>query len=209
MAKDHYLAKSYITRNRWFSFWYQLSEIMSLPVKSILEIGPGNKIVYDILKKMGYDIKTYDNDPELNPDYLGDINQIDKAKIAECDIVVAFQMFEHIPYKDFLESLIKLKKISRKYLYVSLPYTNKNSRFFSLNILSYPLPSINFSFIRKYISKKIDWIFNGIHYWELGTKQNSIETLELDLNERGWIIKKKFMAPENPYHYFFLCEKKQ
>ena len=68
-----YFNINYLYKGRWISYWYQIKEVISLKGHSILEIGPGNKIVSDTLKKMGLEIKTMDTDPDTNPDFINNI----------------------------------------------------------------------------------------------------------------------------------------
>ncbi len=66
--------------------------------KNILEIGPGDHLVTDFLRRKGLRVDTMDNDPMLYPDYQRDIRhpwEIDKKY--EC--IVAAEVFEHLPFK--------------------------------------------------------------------------------------------------------------
>ena len=112
---------SAINENRFSSLFMQIKSVTNLSnVKNILEIGPGNQFFSTIIKMLGYEIKTNDIKKRTNPNYLGDIREI---KIEEkFDLVVAFEVLQHIPFNELKSTLIKLGNISDKYILISLPY---------------------------------------------------------------------------------------
>ena len=57
-----YFDQSYLSARRWSSYAIQIREAMLAKPKKILEIGPGNNIVTENLKKLGYEVKTLDID---------------------------------------------------------------------------------------------------------------------------------------------------
>ena len=112
---------SAINENRFSSLFMQIKSVTNLSnIKNILEIGPGNQFFSTIIKMLGYEIKTNDIKKRTNPNYLGDIREI---KIEEkFDLVVAFEVLQHIPFNELKSTLIKLGNISDKYILISLPY---------------------------------------------------------------------------------------
>lgn len=202
-----YHTNRYLSRERWMSYWTQIHEALRLEVRDILEVGPGNNIVSSVLGEMGCLVKTFDNDPLNHPDFLGDI-LVDMKKITgEYELVLACQVLEHIPYSHFTETLRYFYQISRKYLIISLPYTNRGSLKFYLSFMFLP-------FLRKISYIKImtlfpcKWKFNGEHYWEIGVKNCSLKRILNDISNTGWKILRHYPVKENPYHYFIICEKK-
>ena len=107
---------------RLFSYLLQIKQVLELneEVSSILEIGIGNGFFAHTLKWMGYNIKTFDINPDYSPDYLGDIRytSIDET----FDMVASFECFQHIPYKDFEKTITKISLLAKKYVFISLPY---------------------------------------------------------------------------------------
>ena len=202
-----YFDQSYLSARRWSSYAIQIREAMLAKPKKILEIGPGNNIVTENLKKLGYEVKTLDIDNRLGVDYIGSVT--DKILLKELegkfDLIIACEIFEHIKYSDFKEVLGLLKEVAPKMI-VSLPHTELNSRFIHF-ALKFPLIK-EFSFSTKIFYKKTKYEFNGEHYWEMGTVGHSIKKISHDIVETGWQIKKRFFNPDNPYHYFLILEGK-
>lgn len=206
MLENEYANRRYLTPQRWSGYWHQIDEVMDSGARDVLEIGPGNKIVSDVLKKIGFNVKTLDFDPEIKPDYLKDLTKLDPKDIPEFDLILACEIFEHIPYEDFLNSLKKMLEVSNKYLVISLPYVLKGSFIFSLGAMIYPIFRWK-KFIKKFIVSPTKWEYNGKHYWELGTKQTPLRKVLKDIKLAGWKIKKGYIVKEDPYRYFIICEK--
>lgn len=112
------------TVDRFIHYFQQIHHCLLLKPKKILEIGPGDCSVTDFLRRKGINVKTFDSDENLFPDYLGDIRE--KFKFDEkFDLVLASQVLEHINIKYLGAILENIKNILTEdgYLVVSLPYT--------------------------------------------------------------------------------------
>ena len=106
----------------WLDYWEQFDLIKKEYPKSILEIGVGTGMLGLILKKQGYKYKSVDVESSLLPDIVCDIIKI-PLKDNSCDVVCAFQVLEHIPYKDFEKALRELKRIAKKKVIISIPFS--------------------------------------------------------------------------------------
>jgi hypothetical protein len=99
--KNHYLQRKYASLERFISYFYQIDFIRKAKAKKILFIGVGDGLVSDYLKKIPeMEIVTYDIDPALHPDVVGDVRRLN-FKDNEFDLVAAFEVLEHIPFKEF------------------------------------------------------------------------------------------------------------
>ena len=76
MNRNVYRFKKYVDLKRWLSYWHQINEVLELNPKNVLEIGVGNQIVSDCLKKQGLAVKALDIDKKLKPDLVADVNQM-------------------------------------------------------------------------------------------------------------------------------------
>ncbi len=201
--KEKYSSGNYLTSNRLSTYYMVINEIIGLKPHKVLEVGPGNYIVTDILEKMGICVKTLDFDETLSPDYVCDIADYENLPDEKFDCIIASQVFEHIKYSDFINSLKKLRE-NANYLILTLPFTSRHSLFFHF---SFYLPLIkNVVVSYKIIYKRIPHIFNGQHYWEIGKKGNQLSKVKKDILNAGWRIKKKYINHKNPYHYFFILK---
>ncbi|MBA2859848.1 hypothetical protein [Methanococcus maripaludis] len=188
----------YINIERWNSFYYQLKEIIKLSPKNILEIGPGSNVLKNILNEYNIEYKSADVDKKTEPDYLLDIRNLSSID-EKFDVVVAFQILEHLPYKYFLPNLKELDKVSKKYVLISLP----------VNGISYRLNLKLSKYINLDRSGKIPFLNTKLykeHYWEINHNY-TLKTIRNDIN-KVFNINHEYQCKENPYHYFFILEKK-
>ena len=65
-----YKFHQYDYKDRWVSYWHQIDEVLKLEPKTVLEIGIGNGLVTEYLKKHGVEVKTLDIEKKLNPNFL-------------------------------------------------------------------------------------------------------------------------------------------
>jgi len=109
----------------WTYYWHQADLIRSKIKEGdrILEIGVGTKFTANYLRSKGFEVVTMDIDPDKKPDIVGNIVE-DELK-EDFDYVLAFEVFEHIPFDDFKQVLGKLGRICRKGLLISLPRNEK------------------------------------------------------------------------------------
>ncbi len=207
VSKYHYFNKKYDNLNRFISYYYQIDIIRSLNARNILEIGKGNGLVSNYLKKSGLKIKTVDFDENLNPDYVADVRDLSNIK-EEFDTVVAFEILEHIPFKDFKQALKEISRISKKYVLISLPYRSTGFEFI-----------FKFPFIRTLFKKDFLRLFyrislrfkgfesSGQHYWEIDSGKWKLRKIRKVLKE-DFNIFKEVSPPLDSFHYFFVLEKK-
>ncbi|MDD3178668.1 MAG: class I SAM-dependent methyltransferase [Candidatus ainarchaeum sp.] len=202
--KDHYY-NNYDDILRWISYYYQIDNILKLKPKSVLEIGVGNKTTYNYLKDK-INITTCDFDKNLKPDIVGDIRNL-PIKDKTYDVVCAFEVLEHIPFSDFKKAIKELKRVSKKYVIISIPYS---SIYFN-NVFKFPL--INRIFHKRFIEMTIKiplffkkHKFNGEHYWEIGKKGYPIKKIRKIIKTEYKIIKEE-SSLLNKYHYYFILQK--
>lgn len=91
----------YLSIERWCSYYYQIKEINELNPESILEVGPGNNFIRKFLSDKSINYKSVDVDSTTNPDIVSDIRNLSKITDQRFDLVVAFQVLEHLPYSYF------------------------------------------------------------------------------------------------------------
>lgn len=204
--KEHY-HRNYDSITRFVSYFYQIDLIKKLNPHHILEIWVWNKTVSNYLKENGMKIDTCDFDKNLNPDYVADIRNL-PFKDQTYDVVVAYEIIEHIPREEVDKALSELHRVSNKYVIVSIPYASAWFEF----IIKIPLLDriiknnfINIFFRIPYFFWKIK--FNGEHYWEMWRKWYPISKIRTILKKYFNIIN-EVRPIMNHLHYFFILEKK-
>lgn len=200
--KQHYNFNSYCFEGRFVSYWHQLKEIFALEPSSILEIGVGDRVVENYIKSnsvMSY--TSLDIDKDLSPDIVADIIDI-PIEDGSFDVVCAFEVLEHLPFEKFADVLKELKRVSKKYILISLPHWGRH---FALELKLPFFGVVRFQYKCSWWS--IEHKFNGQHYWEIGKKGFSLRVVKQIIKSEGLEIKKDYVVFNSPYHHFFVLEK--
>jgi predicted SAM-dependent methyltransferase len=200
-----YVSKKYITPARWTSYSVVIKEILKMEPQTILEIGPGNKIVFKILSSMGFTVNTMDIDERIDPDYVCDITSDNIKKMEKSfDLVLAEEVLEHIRYEDALSALKNLRHITDK-LIITLPHTNMGAAFW---YIAWKIPMFKKSdYSTKVFFRRKKHVFNGQHYWEIGKRGYSLNKVLKDMTGSGWKVDSTYINPDNTYHRVFMLSK--
>lgn len=209
VKETHYFRKKYDDLGRFISYFYQVHTAQEYSKKGekILEIGKGSGFFADYLKKLGCDVTTCDFDKNLSPDIVADIRSL-PIKDASFYLVTAFEVLEHIPYEDLPKALSELKRVSKKYVVISLPYRSTGWEW----VLKFP--GIRTIFKKPFLSffLRLPLRFGGIevsgqHYWEIDFWKYSLGKIR-KLLEGNFRILKEIRPVLSHYHLFFVLEKK-
>jgi hypothetical protein len=134
--------------------------------EKILEIGVGTGLLSNTLKKRGWNIQTLDIDAGKQPDHCASALDFDYAG-HDIETVVAFEIFEHIPFTTFEKVIKKLSDSNIKNLYFSLPWNEKMLVGFELK-----LPKIRALSWSLWIPR--NKITTHAHFWELTRRPRNI-----------------------------------
>lgn len=197
-----YFQKDYDSKERFCSYWHQIDEILSRKPQRILEVGIGNGFVAKYLKDKGSDVFTIDMIPALKPDIVASVKALPFLN-GSFQVVACYEVLEHLPYREFKDSLIELTRISNHYVLLSLPDVTTVYRFnielpkgiFFKKLIPHPFPRGNY---HKY---------DGQHYWEIGRKGYPLKRIRSEIMSAGCKITKSYRVFENYYHRFFILEK--
>jgi len=205
----------FANENYSFSYLEQVKVMSSLNVSSILEIGPGDDLSSIYFRGLGITFDTM-NIPQshTNSKYLCRLEDFDETEISKkYELVAAFQMLEHSPYESFASNILKMSRITSKYIFISLPYdcygfdfmlTYGFSQKSKKTKLGFWIPSFRPN--RRYRSeymKEFPW---AVHYWEIGRRSFPLKKIITDIEKSGLKVIKKYHGI-NPYHFFILAEK--
>lgn len=203
----------------WYSIYLQALPIVELPdVRTVLEFGGGRNLTRTICRYYGIEHYSVDVSDRFYTDYVSTINDFEKDGCMY-DLVCSFQTLEHNPLEEQKKLIENMKRFTKKYLYVSLPYSGGWFSF-ALNV---KLPKINIAFM-KYITlfglggRRInDEPFRKLsaskryspHWWEVGRpgvpKRRIIKMYE----DCGLKLLDSRHSPLFPHHYFLLFEKNE
>ena len=201
VGTSHYDFERYVSYERWFSYYTQINEILKLGPSSVLVVGPGDHILVQILISKGIEVETVDIESKFDPTYKISILEISQNIEKKYDLVVCFQVLEHLEFKYFETGLQELKSVSLGPVFISLPY--KSYRFFN-SLFMFPKGKLFFLsiFIPKFFQRHT---FDGEHYWEVGARNYPKKQIIRGIQK---IFKKvsSFHIKGNPYHIFYKCD---
>jgi len=180
--------------SHWCLYWKQqdiLQPIMS-EKDTVLEIGVGTGFTANYLKSKGHEVDTFDIDKEKCPDFVG--NMVHDPFPGVYDHIIAFEVFEHIPYDEFLQVLKKVLESSRVSLCFSVPIARKTCLGFSFKIPRVREKSWSFSWKKKRI-----WDY---HFWEIDFEGLTKNKLIVDIEKAGFKVRS---YEEYRYRAFVTC----
>jgi hypothetical protein len=213
-----------LEERRFTSTRIQIESVTDLgdSVSSILEVGPGSGYFTTFTKGLGYSVKTADIKPWSNPDYLGDVRELDIEE--KFDLVAAFEVLQHLPYSELVSTLEKLAALSNRYVLISVPA--RTHRFgFSIEIPDIITPrrlglgwlrgqhsfSIKWEWPRAADPNEREWVgrddYWNPHYWEVGRKSYPRSRVFGEIESAGLRILWARYNPQFSYHLFALTEK--
>lgn len=208
VEQTHYDFGLYVNRERWLSYYHQIEEVLKAIEKTngigeVLVIGVGDMLVVDILKKNGIKVVTFDFDSSLNPDIVGDVKRIDDISgTNRFSCVMCCQVLEHINGKYFEDIIKRISRICTKTFILSLPSQYKKIEI-RLKIRNWEVKR------RIMLTKSVlpKYLFNGEHWWELGTRGYELEKIT-HLVSKYFKLERTYFVDENEYHCFFILQSK-
>lgn len=201
LSKGVYFSDSYFSYSQLWSFAEQIYHIREFRPASVLEIGIGNGFVSAFLRTMGVCVKTYDINPNLTPDIVAPVSDIETlVKPGEFDLISCCEVLEHLPFEEFDQTIGAFAHLSDR-LFLTLPVHGK---FFGFGG-NLQLPRFR-HWIKSWVklptkSKTLpEW-----HFWEVGySKPTQVKNIVAILrNHYGTVDTGMFVA--NPYHRYFKC----
>lgn len=211
MVEDEYTAapqvpssqywSGYDTAKRWSSYWIQIEHALSMPEGEILEVGVGNGVVTDYLRKVGgRTVTTMDIDPQLEPDVVGDIVFLPfEDESFEC--VMACEVLEHMPFDRTAMALKEMRRVARRGV-ISVP---NNGVCVQVNIgLRFRTWGFRVSapWLRRAVTPRVP----KEHFWELEMKGFPESRFRKAVESAGWRICADIRNPNNTLHHFFILE---
>ncbi|BBO73281.1 hypothetical protein DSCW_06980 [Desulfosarcina widdelii] len=177
------------TEEHWRLYWNQ-QKIMQKKIQrndTVLEIGVGSGFTANYLKSKGYDVKTIDIDSDKNPDIISNIVTYDFKD--SYDHILAFEVFEHIPFAEYTQLIKKLSLSCKQHLFLSVPRNEKVWMQFG-----FTLPFIGTHEFRVTTLRRK--VVTPSHFWEVDDGTVSMKRFEDTLRENHFstIAKEKYFS---------------
>ncbi len=169
------------SEQHWRLYWYQ-QKLMQNKIHSgdnVLEIGVGSGFTANYLKSKGVNVKTLDIDRGKKPDVVA--NLVEYPFPERYDHILAFEVFEHIPFIEFKDVIKKISNICKKHVFLSVP---RNERLWFQIDIQFPIigqKEIRFATLKNKVTEPA-------HFWEIGDGSVSIQDFQQTLVECGLTI---------------------
>lgn len=210
LAKSDYFNESYFADAQLYSFVEQLQGIRSILKKfdtskeiKILEIGKGNGFISTFIKKMGYNIVTFDINANLEPDVVGDVTQLSNYFESNIfDLIICCEVLEHMEFNNFETVLKEFRKVGSRYCFLTLPEYKSFSGFFALVRIFNKKKKISFTFTSKPKHK-----LPKEHFWEIDSENHSKRENLIGIISNYYNILDSSRFKLNPYHNYFILQR--
>lgn len=198
-----YLTLKYNSKERWLSYWHQISETLEVSPRNVLVVGKGSGVVENSIRQLSnnqVDIITLDINNAVNSDIVGEVTGL-PFENDSFDAVLCCQVLEHIPFDRLPEALSEMHRVARKRVVISLPHGRKHIKiaidapFFGDRQLIMKNP-----FTTRHCSSKQ-------HYWEIGrgvARKDVIRQMG-----RLFDIEKEYLNEISCDHRFFILRRKK
>lgn len=201
---DFYHDAGYFSEVHLTNLSFQINYLYKYKASRILEIGKGNGFVSTFLKSSGFDITTFDINPALKPDIVGNLKELDNFFSANSfDLILCSEVLEHIPLHDLDLCLKQIHKVSKSDVLITLPsckrYLFDIHFYMNLPKLSPLKPIFSFPFGTRKIFKD--------HCWELFSQKSTHPKNINSLILRYFKVSDFGRLPFNYYHYYFKIKK--
>jgi ubiquinone/menaquinone biosynthesis C-methylase UbiE len=198
----HYDFQKYMNLARWACYYHQIKKTLSLRPTSVLEIGPGDGIYGEYLKKNGIKYSSADHADDISSDYKVQLGE-EQIPVADnsFDLVVAFQVLEHIKFEAVPKALAELKRVTSKYVFLDIPEYSFHLTF------SLKVPLLPYLQWHVTIPRPKKHVFDGFHHWEVSKQGFSREKVRSMISEHFTILE-EYTIFQNPKERFYLLQKK-
>ena len=197
---DHYTTPNFLSPKRMSSYGHQYALAMNTNCSTFLNIGSANWILSSLLKQQNKFVIDLDIDLSINPNVLGSLPKLPFPNNS-FEVVMCFQVLEHLPFIMLEDCLKELCRISSKFITLSLP-DQTSSYYEKIKKLIYFLvhnPRKWYRFNKKQIDPE--------HFWEIGINGISYSKIETIITDLNIIANTHFRNELFNYHHFFLLEK--
>ncbi len=179
----------------WRLYWHQqyLMKDLIRPGDRLMEIGPGTGFTSNYLRSKGIRVTTLDFTPGMKPDI--EANMLTYEFPDQYDAVLAFEVFEHVPFDKLQAAMPRIASACRRYLFFSVPRNTKTPFFLELK-----LPKMRP--MKWQWSTKRGRPMTTNHFWEVDYNGVTLADLEKLVSTNGLKIERQFEAFER---LFFAC----
>lgn len=208
LDREVYFSGHYLQLPVLIALCEQIVAVANLRPRNVLEIGKGNGIVSDYLKKCGIQVTTFDINPALEPDVLGNVLELDTYfGEGEYEVILCGEVLEHMPFEQAKTAVAKIAAVCGRHSVITLPHCQRARFVFRGEIGIYLGRLGRFSRSFGVLLAQKGKRPHPHHHWEINsgpdTRLEAVRTMF-----REWFaIRDSSRLKHYPVHRMFLLEK--
>lgn len=175
------------SEEHWRLYWRQqnlMKDYLELG-DSLLEIGVGSGFTANYLQSRGFRVTTVDIDEEKKPDIVANVVTFHPA--IAFDHILAFEVFEHVPFAQFEQVIQNLSQRCNGCFFVSLPLYRR-----AIATLAFKLPRLGEHRFALTLPKTD--LKTAHHHWEIGYRDVDEETVVNVFGRHGFYLRRSDKA---------------
>ncbi len=173
----------------WIRYAAIIKEMTRLQPKTVLEIGPGEGVIKNVMRDFMEKYDTLDVNPKLSPTHQGDVRDFKDKLREKYDCVIAADILEHIPFEELEVALKNIHAYLRPGGAALITIPHRSHYLFWITSLK-PAPSIvRIPTLKRILTGKAS--IDPDHEWELGDGKHTINDVEEVMRKVDFIIEKR------------------
>lgn len=176
----------------WMRYAAIIKELTNQQPKLVLEAGPGEGVIRNVMSQFVEKYDTIDVNPKLSPTYQSDIRNFIDGINEKYDCVIAADILEHIPFRDFEAALKNFMAYLKNGGCALITIPHRSHYFFWMTSWKHrphiiKIPTLKW-FLRP-LGKKVS--IDPDHEWEIGDGRHKIKDVERAMQRAGFKIEKR------------------
>ena len=179
----------------WFRYAAIVKELTNQKPRSVLEVGPGEGVIKNVMKDFVERYDTLDVNTKLTPTYQGDIREFKDELREKYDCAIAADILEHISFEELETALKNLHAYLRPNGVALITIPHRAWFIFETDWLGSKRRVFRFpDWVRTLYHRLRGKKKNPIdldHKWEIGDGKHSVKGVEDTMNKSGFKIEKR------------------
>ena len=202
LSMEYYHSDNYFSYDRLWSYSEQIQHIMRMQPRNLIEIGVGNGFVSEFLRKTGIDVKTFDINPDLQPDVVAPVQEVgDFIEPGEYDLISCCEVLEHLPFEEF-EPIVREFSCLAERLFLTLPVFGTRRIGFGGLV---QLPGFSRWLGLWLRLPKRRQPLPDMHFWEIDYSKQTRKERIMQILRKHYRDVETGLFKANPYHRYFKC----